>query len=77
MALRRTQGILLDGTPVQAANGGNNFTGYTVVTRSSTQSQSYIPNLAGSESEKGVGVAVTKATSVTALLRTLRLIVSG
>ena len=59
------KGILLDGTPVQAANGSNNFTGYTVVTRNGTQSQSYIPNLAGSESEKGVGVAVTKATSVT------------
>ena len=59
------KGILLDGTPVQAANGSNNFTGYTVVTRNGTQSQSYIPNLAGSESEKGVGVAVTKSTPVT------------
>ena len=59
------KGILLDGTPIQAANGSNNFTGYTVVTRNGTQSQSYIPNLAGSESEKGVGVAVTNGSPVT------------
>ena len=59
------KGILLDGTPVQAANGSDNFTGYTVVTRNGTQSQSYIPNLAGSESEKGVGVAVTNGSPVT------------
>ena len=59
------KGILLDGTPIQAANGSNNFTGYTVVTRNGTQSQSYIPNLAGSESEKGVGVAVTAGSPVT------------
>lgn len=59
------KGILLDGTPVQAANGSNNFTGYTVVTRNGTQSQSYIPNLAGSESEKGVGVAVTNGSPIT------------
>ena len=59
------KGILLDGTPIQAPNGSNNFTGYTIVTRNGTQSQSYIPNLAGSESEKGVGVAVTAGSPVT------------
>tara|TARA_Y100000004_G_scaffold162163_1_gene190694 strand:- start:1 stop:3303 length:3303 start_codon:yes stop_codon:yes gene_type:complete len=59
------KGILLDGTPVQAANGSNNFTGYEVVTRNGTQTQSYIPNLAGAEAEKGVGVAVTKGNPVT------------
>lgn len=59
------KGIFLDGTPVQDANGNNNFTGYTVVTRNGTQLQSYIPNLVGSESEKGVGVAVTNGSPVT------------
>ena len=44
------QGIYLDGTPVQSGNGIDNFTGYTVVTRTGTQAQSYIANTNGIES---------------------------
>ena len=53
------KGIFLDGTPLQDANGNNNFTGYTVDTRNGTQAQAYITNLVGSESEQAVGVALT------------------
>lgn len=59
------KGIFLDSTPVQDSRGNNNFTGFTVVTRNGTQAQSYIPNLAGSESEKAVGVAVTNGSPIT------------
>ena len=47
------KGIFLDGTPVEDSSGNDNFKGFTIVTRNGTQSQSYIPNLAGGESEKG------------------------
>ena len=59
------KGILLDDTPIQDARGNNNFQGYTVVTRNGTQSQAYIPNLTGNESEKGVGVALTNGSPIT------------
>ena len=59
------KGIYLDGTPVQSSNGTDNFTGYTVVTRTGTQAQSYIPNTNGIESEQAVNVEITKALSVT------------
>ena len=59
------KGIFLDSTPVQDSAGNNNFTGFTVVTRNGTQAQSYIPNLAGSESEKAVSVAVTNGSPIT------------
>ena len=59
------KGILLDDTPIQDASGNNNFQGYTVDTRNGTQSQTYISNLAGSESENAVGVAVTNGSPVT------------
>jgi len=59
------QGIYLDGTPVQSAGGIDNFTGYSVVTRTGTQAQSYIPDANGTESEKAVNVEVTAAASVT------------
>ena len=58
------KGIYLDGTPVKDAAGNPNFEGYTVVTRNGTQAQSYISNLAGTESEKTVNVEVVKATPV-------------
>ena len=58
------KGIYLDGTPVKDAAGNPNFEGYTVVTRNGTQTQSYISNLAGTESEKAVNVEVVKATPV-------------
>ena len=35
--------IFLDDTPVQNADGTNNFSGYTVVTRNGTQAQNHIP----------------------------------
>ena len=59
------KGIYLDGTPIQDAGGNNNFLGYTVVTRNGTQAQSYIPNLAGVESEKNVGAAVENGSPLT------------
>ena len=59
------KGIFLDSTPVQDSAGNNNFTGFTVVTRNGTQAQSYIPNLAGSESEKAVSVAVRNGSPIT------------
>ena len=59
------QGIYLDGTPVQSSSGIDNFTGYTVVTRTGTQAQSYIPNTNGIESEQAVNVEITAAASVT------------
>jgi predicted phage tail protein len=59
------QGIYLDGTPVQSSGGTDNFTGYTVVTRTGTQAQSYIPNTNGIESEQAVSVEITAAASVT------------
>jgi predicted phage tail protein len=59
------QGIYLDGTPVQSSSGTDNFTGYTVVTRTGTQAQSYIANTNGIESEQAVNVEITAAASVT------------
>lgn len=58
------KGVFLDGTPVQSPNGDNNFTGYSFDTRNGTQSQSYIPDSLGPQSEKAVGVEVVKATPV-------------
>ncbi|ADD94769.1 hypothetical protein [uncultured phage MedDCM-OCT-S09-C399] len=37
--------IFFDGTPLQAADGSYNFTDYTIVTRTGTQGQSYIPGV--------------------------------
>ena len=59
------QGIYLDGTPVQSSSGTDNFTGYTVVTRTGTQAQSYISSTNGIESEQAVSVEITAAASVT------------
>ena len=58
------KGIYLDGTPVKDAAGNANFQGYTVVTRTGTQAQSYISNLVGTESEQSVNVEVIQATPV-------------
>ena len=59
------QGIYLDGTPVKSRNGGDNFTGYTIATRTGTQNQTYISNTNGIESEKAVNVEITAISSVT------------
>ena len=59
------KGAFLDGTPVQDANGNNNFEGYSFDTRNGTQAQSYIPDSFGPQSEKAVGVEVLNSTPVT------------
>ena len=58
--------IFLDNTPVQNADGSNNFSGYTVVTRNGTQAQNHIPGDFGStQVERAVNIEVTNSTSVT------------
>jgi predicted phage tail protein len=58
--------IFLDDTPVQAADGSNNFEGFTVVTRVGTQAQSHLPGpFNATERETGVNVEVTNSASVT------------
>jgi predicted phage tail protein len=59
------RGVYLDNTPIQSTNGADNFTGYTLLTRTGTQGQAYIPNTGGIESEKGVNVEATSTVSVT------------
>ena len=55
--------IFLDDTPVQNADGSNNFSGYTVVTRNGTQIQTHVPGDFGPPTaETPVGVEVTNAT---------------
>ena len=57
--------IFFDGTPLQAADGSYNFSDYTVVTRTGTQGQAYIPGVFSNvESETSVGVEVTNSTPV-------------
>jgi predicted phage tail protein len=58
------KGIYLEGTPVKDAAGNANFEGYTVVTRTGTQAQSYISNAIGTESEEAVNVEVVNATPI-------------
>ena len=58
--------IFLDSTPVQNADGSNNFSGYTVVTRNGTQAQNHIPGDFGSQQvERSVNIEVTNGTPVT------------
>jgi predicted phage tail protein len=57
--------IYLDDTPLQNPDGTYNFTGITVNARNGTQSQSYIPGFAASESELPVVTEVKNATPVT------------
>lgn len=58
--------IFLDDTPVQNANGTNNFSGYSVVTRNGTQGQQHIPGDFGStQVERPVNVEVTNGNPVT------------
>ena len=58
--------IFLDDTPVQAADGSNNFEGFSVFTRVGTQGQSHLPGpFNATERENSVGVEVTQSTSVT------------
>jgi predicted phage tail protein len=58
--------IFLDETPVQAADGTNNFEGFTVATRVGTQAQTHLPGpFNATERETAVGVEVTNSSSVT------------
>ncbi|BAR14529.1 phage tail protein [uncultured Mediterranean phage uvMED] len=58
--------IFLDDTPVQAADGTNNFEGFTIVTRVGTQGQTHLAGpFNATERETAVGVEVTNGTSVT------------
>jgi len=58
--------IFLDDTPVQAADGTNNFEGFTIVTRVGTQAQTHLPGpFNTTERETAVGVEVTQDSSVT------------
>ncbi len=58
--------IFLDSTPVQNADGSNNFSGYSVTTRNGTQAQNHIPgDFAATQVERAVNVEVTNGTPVT------------
>ena len=58
--------IFLDDTPIEDANGNNNFSGFTVVTRVGTQTQTHIGgDFGATETEVAVNVQVTNSTSVT------------
>jgi len=59
------QGIFLDGTAIQGVNGTDNFTDYVFVSRNGTQTQDYIPNTNGTESEVEVGVEILQSVAVT------------
>jgi len=56
--------VFLDDTPLQNDSGSYNFQGVTLVERTGTQGQAYIPGFAGVESEKAVAVEVTAALPV-------------
>lgn len=58
--------IFLEDTPVQNADGSNNFSDFTIVTRTGTQTQTHIPSDFGStQSEQAVNSEVTNGTPVT------------
>jgi len=57
--------VYLDDTPVQAADGTLNFSGVTLVTRTGTQSQTYIPGFPAVEAETAVSTEFTYALPVT------------
>lgn len=57
--------IYLNDTPLQNEDGSFNFSGVSVVERSGTQFQSYIPGFSASESELSVNTEVTNALSIT------------
>ena len=60
------KGIFLDDTPIQSANGKNNFSGFNVYTRNGTQGQSRISGpFRFTQKEVPVNVEVVKATPVT------------
>ena len=56
--------IYLDGTPLQNADDSNNFSGFTIDTRSGASGQTYISGFTASESASSVGVEVRNGTPV-------------
>jgi predicted phage tail protein len=50
------QSVYLDETPIENADGSTNYSGVTLVTRSGTQQQGYIPGFAAVENEVAVGI---------------------
>ena len=60
------KGIFLEDTPIEDANGKNNFSGFSVYTRNGTQGQSHIPGpFKFTPKEVPVNVEVVKDTPVT------------
>jgi predicted phage tail protein len=58
--------IFLEDTPVQNADGTNNFNGFTIITRNGTQAQTHIGgNFASNESENAVNAEVTNGSPIT------------
>jgi predicted phage tail protein len=58
------QSVYLDDTPIQNADGTNNFTGITLETRNGTQQQSYVPGFSSVENEISVGVEIKASQPV-------------
>ena len=58
--------VFLEDTPVQNPDGSNNFSDFTIVTRTGTQTQTHIPGDFGStQSEQAVNSEVTNGAPVT------------
>ena len=58
--------IFLEDTPVQNADGTNNFDNFTIITRNGTQTQTHIGgNFASTESENAVNAEVSKGSPIT------------
>ncbi len=57
--------IYLDGTPLENADGSQNFSGVAWEFRSGTQAQQYIQGIPGTENEITVGTEVSSATAWT------------
>ena len=57
--------IFLDGTPLENADGSQNFSGVTWEFRAGTQAQKYIQGIPGTENEISVGTEVSSATAWT------------
>lgn len=57
--------IYLDGTPLENAGGGQNFSGVVWEFRPGTQAQNYIQGIPGTENEISVGTEVSSATAWT------------
>lgn len=59
------QDIYLDGTPLQNADGSDNFGGVAWEFRAGTQAQNYIQGIPGTENEINVGAEISSATAWT------------